>query len=264
MQRARAIVGAATALLLAALIGSCDLVTDPSPDLTTQPSPAAETTPPPTDQDGEQVEDATASEAATAAEATTPAEDDLPGTVLEGYPEAGTNLLIVGVRAEEILNLRIGPGIEFDFVARLSPDTPLVATGRNRDLGGSAGIWFQVRAGDDVGWVLSRYVAEPGASRDVTDTFDPPPTAGTRRGVIDAVVAAWDQTGSATSIVVFGPIVIDENLQVRIDVLTPGDDSVIGARLFVVAPQEDDTFTVTRVTATQLCAHGTSGTGDCA
>ncbi|WP_156252201.1 SH3 domain-containing protein [Pseudactinotalea terrae] len=263
MQRARASAAAAAALLLAGLLGSCDLVTDPSPDPSTTTAPTSDPTPTDTAA-GAEVEDATASGEPTEADPTTPAEEDLPGTVVEGYPEAGTSLLIVGVNAQEILNLRIGPGIEFDSIARLAPDTPLVATGRNRDLGGGAGIWYQVRAGDDVGWVISRYVAEPGASRDVTDTFDPPPTGDSRRALIDAVVAAWDQTGSPQAIVVYGPIVVQENLQVRIDVLVKGDDSVLGARLFVVAAQADDTFTVTRVTATQLCARGVSGTGDCA
>jgi hypothetical protein len=261
MQRARATAAAAAALLVTVLLGSCDYVTDPSPETST----TTELTSTSADPVGEdEVEDATTSEEPTEATPTTPAEQDLPGTVVEGYPEAGTSLLIVGVEAQEILNLRIGPGIDFDSIARLAPDTPLVATGRNRDLGGSAGIWYQVRAGDDVGWVISRYVAEPGASRDVTDTFDPAPTGESRRELIDAVVAAWDQSGTASAIVVFGPIVVEENLQVRVDVLTAGDDSVLGARLFVVAAQAEDTFTVTRVTATQLCARGASATGDCA
>lgn len=259
MQRARVPVAAIAALLLAGLVSSCDLVTDPSPEQ----SPTTEVTSSPTRTD-EEVEDAGASEEPTETAPTPPAEEDLPGTALDGYPEAGTSLLIVGVNAEEILNLRIGPGIEFDSIARLAPDTPLVATGRNRDLGAGAGIWYQVRAGEEVGWVIARYVAEPGASRDVTDTFSPAPTGDSRGAVVDAVVAAWDQTGTAESIVVFGPVVQDESLQVRVDVLTPGDDSILGARLFVVAAQAGTTFTVTRVTATQLCARGVAGTGDCA
>jgi len=259
MQRARVPVAAAAALLVAGLVSSCWLATDPSPEQ----SPTTELTSSaaPTD---EEVEDATASAEPTESAPTPPAEEDLPGAVLDGYPEAGTSLLIVGVSSEEILNLRLGPGIEFDSIARLAPDTPLVATGRNRDLGGSAGIWYQVRAGEDVGWVISRYVAEPGASRDVTDTFDPAPTGEGRGAVIDAVVAAWDRTGTAEAIVVYGPVVTQENLQARVDVLVPGDDSVRGARLFVVAEQAGTTLTVTRVTATQLCARGAAATGDCA
>lgn len=258
MQRARALTAAVAAALLGGLVASCDLVTDPSPD----PSTTTELTssPAPTE---EEVEDADASEEPTEDAPTPPAEEDLPGTALDGYPEAGTRLLIVGVNAEEILNLRLGPGIDFDSIARLPPDSPLTATGRNRDLGGSAGIWFQVRAGEDVGWVISRYVAEPGAIRDVTDRFDPPPTAETRGDMIDAVVQQWDQTGTATAIVVFGPIVVDDALQARVDVLAPGDDSVLGARLFLVADSDDEGFTLTRVTATQLCARGVAGTGDC-
>lgn len=259
MQRARAVAAAAAALLVGVLVTSCDLATDPSPD----PSTTTEVTSDPTPTE-EEVEDADASEEPTSEAPIPPTDEDLPGEVLDGYPEAGTRLLIVGVNAQEILNLRLGPGVDFDSIARLPPDTPLTATGRNRDLGGSAGIWFQVRAGDDVGWVIARYVAEPGAVRDVTDRFDPPPAAQTRGDMIGAVVQEWDQTGTATSIVVFGPMILDDALQARVDVLVPGDDSVLGARLFLVADSEDDTFTLTRVTATQLCARGVSGTGDCA
>lgn len=253
----RATVVTATTIVLAlvAALTGCQFATDPSPD----PSTTAATSSPapgPTD-----VELATATPEAESASPTPPAEEDLPGQALDGFPAAGISLAIIGVQAQEILNLRIGPGIEFESVARLTPDTSLIATGRNRDLGGSAGIWYQVRAGDDVGWVIATYVAELGASRDVTDRFQPPPTATTRSGLVDAVVAAWDPSG--TAVIVYGPIVI-QDLQVRVDVLSPGDDSVLGARLFVVATDDGGTYTVTRVTATQLCARGASGTGDCA
>lgn len=250
-----------TALLAVGLLASCQYVTDPSPD----PSPELPTASPTssstlaTPEATGETSEPTPSDT-TEAPPTPPSEDEMPGEPVEGFPEVGTGLVIIGVPAQEILNLRIGPGIEFASIGRLTPDTSLVATGRNRDLG-SAGVWYQVRAGDDVGWVFSAFVAEPGAIRDVTDHFDPPPSAKRPGDLVDEVVAAWQSDGHGEAVVVYGPVVVDD-LQFRVDVPS-GDESVVGARLFVVAAKDDDTFTVTRVTATQLCAHGVLATGDC-
>lgn len=256
MRRARVLAAAAVALLVAAVGAGCEWTTDPSPETTTA-SPA---TPSPSPTDVEPATE-TPSEEPTEAEPTPPAEEDLPGETVDGFPEAGVKLAIVGVSSTEILNLRIGPGVDFDSIARMPPTTSLVATGRNRDLGSSAGIWYQVRAGDDVGWVISTYVAELGASRDVTDQFDPAPKDDSPSALIDEVVRAWGGDPD-DAVVVYGPVVIDD-LQFRVDVPQGDGDSVAGARLFVVASEKNDTFTVTRVTATQLCARGVSGTGVC-
>lgn len=269
MQRSRWPVAAALLAVTAlTALTACDYVTDPSPEPTT----TASTTPSPTEPTGptgldgpsgssEPESAETEPEPEEPASPTPPSEAEMPGEPVEGFPEVGTSLVITGVPAQEVLNLRIGPGIEFASVARLTPDTRLVATGRNRDTGG-AGLWYQVRAGEDVGWVFARYVAEPGASRDVTDHFDPPPSADRPGDLVDLVVERWQPGSGDDEVVVFGPVVIDDDLQVRVDVPAT-DDSVVGARLFVVAARDDDVFTVTRVTATQLCARGVSGTGDC-
>lgn len=258
MRRARLL--ATTVLLVAVVLGGCDLATDPSPDPTTSEPASAATTAP------DDVEPSPTEPEPETTAPTPPAEDELPGEAVDSGPGAGAALVIIGVSAQEILNLRIGPGIDFDPVVRMPADTGLVATGRARDLGGGAGVWYQVRAvvdgTDEVGWVLSSYTAQRGARRDVTDQFDPPPTAGSRDGLIDAVVAAWDRSPDATATVVFGPVERDD-LQLTVDVLTGGDDSVVGARLVVVSAVDDGRYTVTRVTATQLCARGVSGTGDC-
>jgi hypothetical protein len=254
MRRVRFLASAAAVLVTASSIAGCEWASDPSPDPTTTSATPSEV------ETSSEPEEPTESEEPTAAEPTTPAEDDLPGTPVDGFPEAGVSLTIVGVSAQEILNLRIGPGVEYDSIARMPPDTNLVATGRNRDLGSSAGLWYQVRAGDDVGWVISTYVAELGASRDVTDRFVPKPRADSRRELIDDVVTAWGGDPSE-AVVVYGPVEI-EDLQFRVDVPSD-DDAVTGARLFVVARVRGDTYIVTRVTATQLCARGVSGTGEC-
>lgn len=240
-------------VLAAGLLGGCQFITDPSPD----PSVTSSTAEPVPEPTTSETEPSPASPTPTP-----PSPDQLPGSEVTGYPDPGTALNIIGVPSTEILNLRIAPGVDFESIARLTPEANLVATGRNRLLEDDQGLWYEVHGDGELGWVSAQYVAQLGASRNVTDSFNPPPTAATRIELIDAVVAAWDGTANPDATVVYGPVEM-EDLQVRIDVLTGGDDSVLGARLFVVADNSSAQYVVTRVTATQLCARGLSGTGDC-
>ncbi|MFV0426973.1 MAG: SH3 domain-containing protein [Beutenbergiaceae bacterium] len=239
--------------LASATLTGCQFITDPSPESAT--STAASPSPVVTAEEPEP--EATQSPPSP----TPPTQSQLPGAVATGYPSAGTALTIIAVPATEILNLRLGPGTTFASIARLPAAADLVATGHNRILSAEE-LWYEVRADGELGWVSAQFVAQLGASRDVTDSFDPLPSAPNRTELINAVVAAWDRTAAPDATVVFGPIE-QEDLQVRIDILTPGDDSVLGARLFLVADNDAQNYVVTKVMATQLCARGVTGTGDC-
>lgn len=248
-----AIIAAATAL---ALVTGCDYITDPSP---TTPTSSTASTPAATANAPEP--EATSDPTPAQAVATPMPSDQLPGTEVTGYPDPGTPLTVIGVPSTEILNMRLGPGVAFESIAQLVGSSNLVATGRVRQLDGDLGVWYEVHTNGQVGWVSSRYAAELGATRDVTDTFTPAPTAPNRGDLIDAVVTAWDPTADPDFTVVEGPIEI-EDLQVRIDIRT-NDDPVMGARLFVVANISPGQYEVTKVMATQICSRGVAGTGDC-
>lgn len=243
---------AVVAILAAIVLGGCEFVTDPSPETGTTTQSPTTTVPAPTTTEPKPSPTETAP--------TPPSEAELPGEAIEGYPQAGTGLTIVGVPATEILNLRIGPGTDYVTVARLAPSADLIATGRSRAL--QDGIWNEVHADGELGWVSARYLAQLGASLNVTDQFDPPPSAATRADLIEQVVRMWDQTPEPESAVVYGPVETD-GLQFHVDVLTRDDDSVMGARLFVVADNSGEEYVVTKVTATQLCVRGISTTGEC-
>jgi len=53
----------------------------------------------------------------------------------------------------DALNLRAGPGVEYDRIGQLTKGTPLTIRGSTED-----GTWLQVVAGDDTGWVAVKYV----------------------------------------------------------------------------------------------------------
>ena len=54
-------------------------------------------------------------------DATTVPEGDLPGQRTDIYPYEGAELSVIGVAADDTLNLRQGPGTSFDELLRLGP-----------------------------------------------------------------------------------------------------------------------------------------------
>ncbi len=87
-------------------------------------------------------------------------------------PEPTTPLLdenaafeVVYVAADDVLNVRSGPGVANDIVGELPPDASNVTiTGEGQMVEGS--LWVPVRAGAVAGWVNSTYLAEMVAGTD--------------------------------------------------------------------------------------------------
>lgn len=87
-------------------------------------------------------------------------------------PEPTTPLLdetaafaVVYVAADDVLNVRSGPGVANDIVGELPPDASNVTiTGEGQMVEGS--LWVPVQAGAVAGWVNSTYLAEMVAATD--------------------------------------------------------------------------------------------------
>lgn len=81
-------------------------------------------------------------------------------------PEPTTPLLdetalfkVVYVAADDVLNVRSGPGVDNDIVGELAPDAVnVIVTGEGQLVEGS--LWVPVQAGAVAGWVNSTYLAE--------------------------------------------------------------------------------------------------------
>ncbi len=84
-------------------------------------------------------------------------QEDLPGP--EGIPAARL-ARVVGVAADDTLNVRIGPGVENPVVGRLAPDTVVRTTGNRAPVAGSD--WVEVQTPEGYGWVNGTYLAPAG------------------------------------------------------------------------------------------------------
>ena len=207
----------------------------------------------------------TTSTSALAPGATT-APGSLPGERLDLFPYEGDELAVVAVAADDTLNLRAGPGVEFDVVAELEPTAGVVATGHNRSIEGG-GIWVEVTATGTTGWANSAYLAHLGATDDVTSQIvsaGDRPRAETMLDLGNEVArlrAGPDAEGEPRLqvVVVDGPSVGDLG-EVTVDVVGFADDAVLGERLRVFGQPDPggESFSLRTVEATTLCRRGVS------
>lgn len=215
--------------------------------------------------------DATSTSSTTGSTSTTaaPTPSELPGERIELFPDEGATLAVVGVAADDVLNVRAAPGTQYEIVAALAPlADDVTATGHNRQLDDGS-IWNEVTTGGETGWANSAFLAQLGDVRDVTSELYPQvadrPRAETvlELGRVVADQRAGDELPEPDIVVVDGPSVGDLG-EVTVDVVGYPDDAVLGERLHVFAEPDPggESFTVRTVEATTLCRRGVSG-GQC-
>ncbi|WP_152190344.1 SH3 domain-containing protein [Georgenia satyanarayanai] len=188
---------------------------------------------------------------------------ELPGEVVD-IPPLNEVVAVIGVAAGSGLNLRHGPGTEFESVGTLDPLAVSPAHGevRRREDGSH---WAQVMRTDGwFYWVNMRYIAFPGQSTDITADLPELPSAATveEAGLLVARQRTADQPPSVETVVVDGPVEGDAG-EVVIDVVGLGDDALAGERLRVVTERTDQGHTVRSVELTLLCARGATEDGLC-
>ena len=193
---------------------------------------------------------------------------------------------MVGVDHDDVLNVRDVPGGEIiatlgllnPYVGLLevrqapsgdvlaSPDSwadAIVATGRTRALPTST--WHELRVAGLMGWSSAAYLAQPGATDDLTghiiEILGERPQADTLLdlGFIVANTVASDEPPSRI-VVSVEPFVFEAIGEMTIDVINLGDDSVLGYRLDIFADAGDDwmsdnpgPFILRAVESTVLC-----------
>jgi hypothetical protein len=194
---------------------------------------------------------------------------DLPGERVEIFPYQGAELAVVGVEADDTLNVRAGPGVQFAVLFELPPlATDITATGHNRSLQG-AGFWSEITVDGRTGWANTAFLSHLGATDDITTQIAPTPadrpSAPTMLalGTIVAQRRASDDPPSRI-VVVDGPSVGDLG-EITMDVIGLGDDAVGGERLHIFAEptQGGGPFRLRTVEATVLCTRGVTGGGLC-
>ncbi|WP_419922547.1 hypothetical protein [Candidatus Poriferisodalis sp.] len=225
--------------------------------------------------------------------ATTDTADDLPGEPSEFGPAAGTQLGVVGVRHNSLLNVRDAPngaivatlnlriGGQGDGVLQVrDPDADevvaslgvdgLTATGRSRDL--STTTWLEIQAGPIFGWASGAYLAplspdiRLNVTGEVTSQLGRTPTSSTLTGLGNTIAGVFKSEEPPSDVAVSGaPGESGGVARITIDVVGLPDDSLRGYRLLITATSsggssgdddtdaEPQTFTLQGVFATPLC-----------
>jgi hypothetical protein len=191
----------------------------------------------------------------------------LAGEPIEFGPADGDVVMVVGVRHDDVLNLRAAPGADQPIRDEIPPtyDT-LVAQGNTRDL--SPGLWIEVDYDGSLGWVNMAFTAFEGATTDetstVVDELGERPVEPTMTALGETVADVFDSDEESQSDTVQVTEVAEGDLaEVTYDVIGLGDDAVLGFRLHVFAEETNDGFTLSSVEATILCARSVTDDGAC-
>lgn len=182
---------------------------------------------------------------------------ELPGEPIDIFPYEGANLAVVGVEAGATLNVRGGPGTSFAVAVELDPQAVgFTATGRNRTLDDGS-FWSEVTVDGQVGWANGAYLAQPGASRDITGDVSVPTDVTDTEAAALAVARqrAPEGEGPTPTVTV---VARRTPTDVTVDVIGLADDAQKGERLHVTGSGADLT-----VEATALCSRGVTADGLC-
>ena len=244
----------ALAVVTAACTGGGSATPTTSPSTTSTTAPTSTTTA------------ATTPSSSTSATVPTTTTTTLAGEPVDFGPQAGDVLAVIGVRFDDVLNVRAGPGTDQPVVATLAPTSnDAVATGHTRMLPRS--FWTEVTVGGTTGWASLSFLGYLGRTDDITadvvDALGGIPTAGTMEdlGMVVADTQASEEPPSDI-VVVEAPTVGDLG-EITIDVVGLGDDALRGLRLHVFGQPTSDGFSLKTVEVTLLCGRGVTADGLC-
>jgi hypothetical protein len=191
----------------------------------------------------------------------------LAGTEVQIGPANGDVLGVVGVRHDDALNLRSGPGIDARIIDTIAPTLEhLVATGNTRLLPNGS-LWINVDHNGTVGWVHLAFVAYPGSTDDATAlvvaALGEIPTASSMEELGLVVAGVFASTDPPSRIVMTVIPTPGDFGEVTYDVIGLGDDATLGYRLHVFGQVVDDVLGLHSVERTELCARGVTEDGLC-
>ena len=191
----------------------------------------------------------------------------LPGEAIDFGPRAGDTLAVVGVAYNDVLNVRMPPGIGGDIVDRLDPlADDMTALGNTRDL--SPGFWIELDTGAATGWVNLTYVGYLGVVTDETSAvvadLGEIPLAETMVDLGTLVAETFASDDPASTIVQVTAPTVGDLGEITYDVIGLGDDAQVGWRVHVFGAQEGGTsFGLKSAEVTALCGRGVTADGFC-
>lgn len=184
----------------------------------------------------------------------------LAGEPIDFGPGEGDVVMVIGVRHDDVLNLRAGPGADQPIIDEIPPTfTDLVALGNTRDLDPS--FWIEVDYEGTVGWVHMGFIGFEGVVTDETShvvaELGGNPVEPTMRELGEVVADVFDSDEVPESdIVQVTPVTTGDLAEVTYHVIGLGDDAVGGFRLHMFAEETDDGFSLRSVEVTTICSRG--------
>ncbi|MDP3966882.1 MAG: hypothetical protein Q8Q02_01270 [Nocardioides sp.] len=178
-------------------------------------------------------------------------ESDLPGERMDLFWPDGAELAVVGVAADDVLNVRRLPDPGADAVGELAPLAEgVVSTGHSRLV--DSGFWVEVEHDDVSGWANTAYLAYLGDAQDRTDEAS---RVGPQASLEALGAAVADELGGED-----GTIVAESDMTIVIDLVSSGegDDSVRGSRLRITASSQGSAYALDTVEVLPLCIRGVS------
>lgn len=189
------------------------------------------------------------------------AEADLPGSAFAVAPTAGEPIAVIGVRFDDVLNVRRVPGEDAEIVATLAPVADdAVATGRARQL--TESVWWEVTTADGVvGWVGSAFTGKLGPTYDATAAvidelgYRPEEATMSDLGLLVGETIDRDPAFTSPPVMVVEADETGDLGEVTFDIVGLGDDAVRGVRIHVFGEPlpSGDGFGLRTVEQTDLC-----------
>ena len=197
-----------------------------------------------------------------------PTTTTLPGEPLDFGPASGDLLGVVAVSFDDVLNLRAGPGTDYEVLKKIpAREDRVIANGRTRALPNS--VWYEVTYSGVTGWASSTYLAFLGEVTDITsqivEDIGEIPVASTMEALGQEVADTYEPIERPLRVRIVGEPSVGDLGEVIYDVVGFADDSVRGLRLHVFGqPGEDgSTFSLKSVEAMSLCLRGVTDDGAC-
>jgi hypothetical protein len=183
--------------------------------------------------------------------------DDLYGLA------AGEEIFVIGVRHDDVLNVRAGPGTEHATVTTLHPWGSATVTGKSRILANGA-VWHEVTANGATGWAHRAYLSRMSSWE--TDEWIMAQlgdaSAPTMLELGEMVTGIYQQSQSEdppTVELTLAPRFGDDGGELGYDVIGFYDDSELGARVHIfVSTTETGDYYVVDIQVRSMCWRGVS------
>ena len=173
---------------------------------------------------------------------------------------------VVGVPADDVLNVRAGPGATEPVVSTLDADGGMVVVTGDAMLVAS-NPWWEIDLGGDRAWVNAQYLGALADTWDITswlvDRAGAIPVSESMEDLVAQVVAL--RGGGEATVISVGLSADGLLAEMAIDLFTASDDSVRGERLRVFGQRMavGDPFGLHSVEATSICWRGVDQMGLC-